>query len=88
MDLFNPPKLFNYKTMSHKLDVSTLDNPYLQVIWEDTPENFTQERLKSVKQYFQKKYNTTLNTISTVKKFQLPLVLILGVMIYSTHIKF
>ena len=31
MDLFNPPKLFNYKTMSHKLDVSKLDNPYVQV---------------------------------------------------------
>ena len=55
MDLFNPPILFNYKTMSHKLDVSKLDNPYVQVIWEDTPENFTQERIKSVKQYFQKK---------------------------------
>ncbi len=68
MDLFNPPKLFNYKTMSHKLDVSTLDNPYLQVIWEDTPENFTQERIKSVKQYFQKKYVTTnVNVITKVK---------------------
>jgi len=54
--------------MSHKLDVSTLDNPYLQVIWEDTPENFTQERIKSVKQYFQKKYVTTnVNVITKVK---------------------
>ena len=68
MDLFNPPKLFNYKTMSHKLDVSKLDNPYVQVIWEDTPENFTQERIKSVKQYFQKKYVTTnVNVITKVK---------------------
>jgi DNA repair exonuclease SbcCD ATPase subunit len=68
MDLFNPPKLFNYKTMSHKLDVSKLDNPYVQVIWEDIPENFTQERIKSVKQYFQKKYVTTnVNVITKVK---------------------
>jgi len=68
MDLFNPPKLFNYKTMSHKLDVSKLDNPYVQVVWEDTPENFTQERIKSVKQYFQKKYVTTnVNVITKVK---------------------
>jgi DNA repair exonuclease SbcCD ATPase subunit len=54
--------------MSHKLDVSKLDNPYVQVVWEDTPENFTQERIKSVKQYFQKKYVTTnVNVITKVK---------------------
>jgi len=41
--------------MSTKLDVELLENPYIQVVWEDTPENFTQERIKSVKQYFQKK---------------------------------
>mgnify|MGYP003345392441 FL=1 len=45
--------------MAHKLDVSTLENPYIQVIWEDTPENFTQERLRSIKHYFQKKYYST-----------------------------
>lgn len=68
MDLFNPPKFFNYKHMSHKLDINTLDNPYVQVIWEDTPENFTQERIRSVKQYFQKKYLTTnVNIITKVK---------------------
>jgi DNA repair exonuclease SbcCD ATPase subunit len=38
------------------------------VVWEDTPENFTQERIKSVKQYFQKKYNSTnTNVITKVK---------------------
>ena len=68
MDLFNPPKLFNYKHMSHNLDITKLDNPYVQVVWEDTPENFTQERIKSVKQYFQKKYVTTnVNVITKVK---------------------
>jgi DNA repair exonuclease SbcCD ATPase subunit len=67
-DLFNPRPEFNTKNMTHKLDVSTLDNPYIQVIWEDTPENFTQERIKSVKQYFQKKYaSNNINVITKVK---------------------
>ena len=67
-DLFNPKPEFNYKTMSTKLDVESLENPYIQVVWEDTPENFTQERIKSVKQYFQKKYNSTnINVITKVK---------------------
>ena len=67
-DLFNPKPEFNYKHMATKLDVTTLENPYIQVIWEDSPENFTQERIKSVKQYFQKKYNSTnINVITKVK---------------------
>jgi len=33
-------------------------NPFIKVEWEDTPENFTKERLKRVKEYFQYKYNT------------------------------
>ena len=67
-DLFNPIPEFNYKNMPTKLDMSTLENPYIQVVWEDTPENFTQERIKSVKQYFQKKYNSTnINVITKVK---------------------
>jgi DNA repair exonuclease SbcCD ATPase subunit len=67
-DLFNPIPEFNYKHMETKLDITTLENPYIQVIWEDTPENFTQERIKSVKQYFQKKYNSTnINVITKVK---------------------
>ena len=67
-DLFNPIPEFNYKEMSTKLDVELLENPYIQVVWEDTPENFTQERIKSVKQYFQKKYNSTnINVITKVK---------------------
>ena len=67
-DLFNPIPNFNYKHMSKKLDIESLENPYVQVIWEDTPENFTQERLKSVKQYFMKKYiSTNVNVITKVK---------------------
>ena len=67
-DLFNPRPDFNYTNMSTKLDITSLDNPYIQVVWEDSPENFTQERIKSVKQYFQKKYSSTnINVITKVK---------------------
>ena len=45
------------------------ENPYIQVVWEDTPENFTQERIKSVKHYFQKKYNSlNVNVITKSKQ--------------------
>lgn len=54
--------------MSKKIDLGVLENPYVQVVWEDTPENFTQERIKSVKQYFQKKYSTTnVNVVTKLK---------------------
>lgn len=45
------------------------DNPNIKVVWEDYAENFTQDKLKNVKHYFQKKYNTTnVNVITKVKK--------------------
>jgi exonuclease SbcC len=67
-DLFNPIPNFNYQRMAYKLDVDILDNPYVQVVWEDYTENFTQEKIKSVRQYFQKKYNTTnVNVITKTK---------------------
>jgi DNA repair exonuclease SbcCD ATPase subunit len=57
--------------MMKKLDVQKLDNPYVQVIWEDTQENFTQEKIKSVKQYFQKKYmSTNVNVITKAKMLE------------------
>jgi len=67
-DLFHPFPEFNYSNMASKLDVATLENPNVQVIWEDLPENFTQERIKSVKQYFMKKYaSSNVNVITKVK---------------------
>jgi len=67
-DLFNPYPTYNYTNMPNNIDASILENPYIQVIWEDTPENFTQERIKSVKQYFMKKYSSTnINVITKVK---------------------
>ena len=68
MDLFNPPKLYNYNIMIKDLDFSKFENPSIQVVWEDLQENFTQDKMKSVKHYFQKKYNTTnVNVITKVK---------------------
>ena len=71
MDLFNPPKLFNYKIMIKDLDFSLYENPIIQVVWEDLPENFTQDKIKSVKHYFSKKYNTTnVNVLTKAKVTQ------------------
>ena len=68
MDLFNPPPTFEYKKMSHKLDTNTLENPYIQVVWEDYAENITQEKIKSVRHYFQKKYlSSNVNVITKTK---------------------
>jgi DNA repair exonuclease SbcCD ATPase subunit len=68
MDLFNPPKLYNYNIMIKDLDFSKFENPSIQVVWEDYQENFTQDKIKSVKHYFQKKYNTTnVNVLTKVK---------------------
>jgi DNA repair exonuclease SbcCD ATPase subunit len=68
MDLFNPYPNYNLTKMKYELDVSNMDNPYVQVLWEDFPENFTQEKIKSVKAYFQTKYGTTsVNVITKTK---------------------
>lgn len=54
--------------MTEELIVTKLDNPYVQVVWDDYAENFTQEKIKSVRHYFQKKYNTTnVNVITKTK---------------------
>jgi DNA repair exonuclease SbcCD ATPase subunit len=34
------------------------NNPFIKVTWEDTPENFTPEKIRRVKSYFQDKYKT------------------------------
>jgi DNA repair exonuclease SbcCD ATPase subunit len=71
MDLFNPPKTFNYQIMIKDLDFSLYENPIIQVVWEDLPENFTQDKLKSVKHYFSKKYNTTnVNVLTKAKNVE------------------
>ena len=69
MHLFSKPFNLERVKVIKDLDFDKLENPYVQVVWEDAPENFTQEKLKNVKHYFQKKYNTTsVNVITKLKK--------------------
>jgi DNA repair exonuclease SbcCD ATPase subunit len=71
LDLFKESKPFNYEIMIKELDFSKFENPTIQVVWEDLPENFTQDKIKSVKHYFQKKYNTTnVNVLTKVKNVE------------------
>jgi len=41
-----------------KKKIMAYNNPYIKVTWQDTPENFTSEKINRVKSYFQKKYNS------------------------------
>ena len=57
--------------MIKDLEFSKFENPPIQVVWEDISENFTQDKIKSVKHYFQKKYGSTnVNVITKVKNIQ------------------
>ena len=47
------------------MKIDKLKNPFIRVIWEDTPGNFTKERLRRVKSYFQNKYNSKNITVVT-----------------------
>ena len=68
LNLFQPTKTYNYNIMNKDLDFSKFNNPSIQVVWEDLPENFTQDKIKSVKHYFSKKYNTTNVNVLTKAK--------------------
>lgn len=68
LNLFQPTKTYNYDIMNKDLDFSKFNNPSIQVVWEDLPENFTQDKIKSVKHYFSKKYNTTNVNVLTKAK--------------------
>jgi len=47
------------------MDIETLDNPFIKVTWEDIPENFTQEKIKRIRSYFKRKYNSKNVTVLT-----------------------
>jgi DNA repair exonuclease SbcCD ATPase subunit len=42
------------------------NNPFIKVTWEDVPENFTPEKIRRVKSYFQEKYKS--KNISVITK--------------------
>lgn len=55
------------------LNSKKLENPFIKVTWEDTPENFTQEKIKRLKSYFKKKYNSErVNILTKVNGLNLP----------------
>jgi DNA repair exonuclease SbcCD ATPase subunit len=56
--------------MTKEIDFSKFENPNIQVVWEDYNDNFTQDKIKSVKHYFQKKYNTSNVNVITKAKVQ------------------
>lgn len=68
MELSNTDIINNDVIINNGLSIEKYDNPYIQVIWEDSSENFTQEKIKSVRHYFQKKYNSTNINIITKSK--------------------
>ena len=47
------------------MDLTKLKNPFVRVVWEDVPENFSKERLQRVKSYFSRKYSSKNITIVT-----------------------
>tara|TARA_R110001583_G_scaffold28074_3_gene100033 strand:- start:2037 stop:4364 length:2328 start_codon:yes stop_codon:yes gene_type:complete len=47
------------------MDIDKLENPFIKVTWEDIPENFTQEKIKRVRSYFQRKYKSKNVTLLT-----------------------
>ena len=47
------------------MEIDKLENPFIKVTWEDIPENFTQERIKRTRSYFQNKYNSKNVTVLT-----------------------
>jgi DNA repair exonuclease SbcCD ATPase subunit len=47
------------------VNIEKLDNPFIKVIWEDNPENFTQEKIKRFTSYFKRKYNSDRVNIVT-----------------------
>ena len=66
-DLFNQPRSFELN-MIEQLKDKKLENPTIQVVWEDDGDNFSQERVKRIKTYFQQKYNTkNVNVITKIR---------------------
>jgi len=43
-----------------------MSNPFIKVTWEDVPENFTPEKIRRVKSYFEKKYKA--KTVQVITK--------------------
>ena len=59
------------------------NNPHIKVTWEDSPENFTQEKLKRVRNYFRKKYNSErVNLVTKIRDLTVKTTLVLQLTIF------
>jgi DNA repair exonuclease SbcCD ATPase subunit len=64
-DLFSKPMLLS---MKKELKDLNFEDPHVQVIWEDFPDNFSGEKIKRIKSYFEKKYRSrNVNVITRIK---------------------
>ena len=64
-DLFS--KSFDYM-IKNELENISFDDPHIQVVWEDFADNFSSEKIKRVKSYFEKKYGSrNVNVITRIK---------------------
>jgi DNA repair exonuclease SbcCD ATPase subunit len=54
--------------MKKELKDLNFEDPHVQVIWEDFPDNFSGEKIKRIKSYFEKKYRSrNVNVITRIK---------------------
>jgi len=71
-DLFSKPEDY---TMKGVLENLTCEDPHIQVIWEDTPDNFSGEKIKRVKSYFEKKYGSrNVNVVTRIKSEKIDII--------------
>ena len=60
------PLLKHTKINQINMEEKNLQNPNIRVIWEDYPENMTQEKTKDIREYFSKKYSS--NNVQVITK--------------------
>jgi len=60
--------LKHMKTNQINMEEKKWENPSIRVVWEDYPENMTQEKVKDIRQYFAKKYlSSNVQVVTKIK---------------------
>jgi len=71
-DLFSKTEEF---IMKGDLENLIFEDPHIQVIWEDTSDNFSSEKIKRVKSYFEKKYRSrNVNVVTRIKSEKIEII--------------
>lgn len=71
-DLFSKTEEF---IMKGDLENLIFEDPHIQVIWEDTSDNFSSEKIKRVKSYFEKKYRSrNVNVVTRIKSEKIDII--------------